>query len=269
MIDMGRGNVLGVRVSIVDYEMVVSEVVYAAGAKRPFSVTALAVHGVMTGVFDQQQRYRLNHLDMVVPDGQPVRWALNALRRQRLLADRVYGPTLMLRICTAAAEKGLPVFLYGSTPSVLAGLTRGLQAQCPGLIIAGTQASAFRQLTADQKQTMMADIRASGAAMVFVGLGCPRQETFAYECRDGHSMPVIAVGAAFDFHAGSLPQAPALLQRVGLEWAFRLVHEPRRLWRRYLFLNPAFVGLFILQAIGVWDFDPLDTVRPLEELRYG
>lgn len=268
MIDRGKASVLGVNVNIVDYAAVVAVVLDAAATKRALSVTALAVHGVMTGVLDQRQRHRLNHLDMVVPDGQPVRWALNALHGARL-DDRVYGPTLMLRVCAAAAEHHLPIFLYGSTPVVLARLTLGLETRCPGLVIAGAQPSAFRRLSPDEKQAMVAGIHASGAAIVFVGLGCPRQETFAYECRDALSMPVIAVGAAFDFHAGSLSQAPALLQRFGLEWAFRLVQEPMRLWRRYLLLNPAFVGLLLLQVSGARHFDSGDSLIPIEEMRYG
>jgi exopolysaccharide biosynthesis WecB/TagA/CpsF family protein len=268
MIDKGKGSVLGVRVSIVDYAAVIAAVVEAAGTGRALSVTALAVHGVMTGVLDERQRHRLNHLDLVVPDGQPVRWALNVLYGARL-RDRVYGPTLMLRVCAAAASRHWPIFLYGSTAPVLARLTRELEARCPGLVIAGARPSAFRRLQPAEQHAMVTDIRESGAAIVFVGLGCPRQETFAYECRDGLSMPVIAVGAAFDFHAGSLSQAPALLQKYGLEWAFRLVQEPKRLWRRYMLLNPAFVALLILQASGAHHFDSGDSRIPVEEMRYG
>ncbi len=118
-------------------------------------------------------------------------------------------------------------------------------------------------------QGVVEHIRASGAALTFVGLGCPRQETWVYEYRDALSMPILAVGAAFDFHAGSLAQAPPRLQRLGLEWAFRLVQEPRRLWRRYLVLNPAFVGLLALQATGLYGIDAAESAVPLEELRHG
>jgi exopolysaccharide biosynthesis WecB/TagA/CpsF family protein len=268
VIDRGKGSVLGVRVSMIDYEAAVASVLEAAKAKRAMAVTALAVHGVMTGVLDRQQRYRLNHLDLVVPDGQPVRWALNALHCAGL-SDRVYGPNLMLHVCAAAADQHLPIFLYGSTIQVLKRLTRNLQARFPRLEIAGARASAFRRLSPAEKKAIEAEIRASRTAIVFVGLGCPRQETWAYEFRDALSMPILATGAAFDFHAGSLSQAPPVLQRVGLEWAFRLAHEPRRLWRRYLFLNPSFLGLLALQAVGALRFDSADDAAPLEELRYG
>jgi N-acetylglucosaminyldiphosphoundecaprenol N-acetyl-beta-D-mannosaminyltransferase len=268
VVDKGKASVLGVRVSMIDYEAAVASVIEAAKAKRAMALTALAVHGVMTGVLDSQQRYRLNHLDLVVPDGQPVRWALNALHGARL-PDRVYGPNLMLRVCAEAADQHLPVFFYGSTTAVLDRLTRNVEARFPRLEIAGARSSAFRRLSPAEKNAIQAEIRASGAAIVLVGLGCPRQETWAYEYRDALSMPILAVGAAFDFHAGSLSQAPSVLQRLGLEWAFRLAHEPRRLWRRYLFLNPSFLGLLALQAAGVLQFDPTDDAAPLEELRYG
>jgi exopolysaccharide biosynthesis WecB/TagA/CpsF family protein len=267
MINKGKGNVLGVGVSMIDYEAAVGAVVQAATTLRPLAITALAVHGVMSGVLDGQQRYRLNHLDMVVPDGQPVRWALNALHDAHL-PDRVYGPNLMLRVCAAAADQNLPVYLYGSTTEVLERLGQSLTARYPQLTIAGSRPSAFRRLSSGETNAIVEEIKASGARIVFVGLGCPRQETWAFECRDALSMPILAVGAAFDFHAGSLSQAPELLQRLGLEWAFRLVHEPRRLWRRYVFLNPAFLGLLALQGLGM-HFDSAEALPALEEMRHG
>jgi N-acetylglucosaminyldiphosphoundecaprenol N-acetyl-beta-D-mannosaminyltransferase len=268
MIDKGKASILGVCVNMIDYEAAVAAVIAAAGEKRPMAVTALAVHGVMTGVLNRQQRHRLNHLDLVLPDGQPVRWALNALHGAGL-ADRVYGPNFMLQVCAAAARARLPILLYGSTGPVLHRLTRNLQAKFPQLQIAGVRASAFRRLTRAEQDAVSDDIRASGAAIVFVGLGCPRQEAWAYEQSQALSMPILAVGAAFDFHAGSLSQAPHALQRLGLEWAFRLAHEPRRLWKRYLFLNPAFLGLLALQACGAVRFSVADAAAPLEEMRYG
>lgn len=267
MLDKGKGSILGVNVNMIDYEAAVATVIAAATANRPLAITALAVHGIMTGVFDRQQRHRLNHLDMVVPDGQPVRWALDALHGARL-KDRVYGPNLMLRVCAAAAEHSLPIYLYGSTTAVLDRLIVRLTSTYPELQVAGVRPSAFRRLSPVEKDATVQEIRRSGAAIVFVGLGCPRQETWAYECREALAMPILAVGAAFDFHAGSLSQAPPVLQRMGLEWAFRLMQEPRRLWRRYMFLNPAFLALLALQASGM-HFDSADALVPLEEMRHG
>lgn len=238
-------------VDAVDYEAAVDRVVFAAQEHRPYGVTALAVHGVMTGVQDRAHAFRLNELEMVVPDGQPVRWALNILHSARL-ADRVYGPDLTLHLCAAAESAKLPVYFYGSKESVLGPLLAELKRRFPRLEIAGYEPSLFRRTTEEEKQDIVKRIRESGARITFVGLGCPRQEVWAFEYRKALSMPVIAVGAAFDFHAGSLAQAPALLQRLGLEWLFRLRHEPRRLWKRYLYLNPYYLALFGLQASRLW-----------------
>jgi exopolysaccharide biosynthesis WecB/TagA/CpsF family protein len=240
MIDRGKRSVLGVGVNVIDYDAAVARIVEAARLSRPLGVTALAVHGVMTGFLDPVHRYRLNHIDLVVPDGQPVRWALSFLHGERL-PDRVYGPTLTLKVVEAAAREGLPVYLYGSTPAVLDALRARLLERFPGLILAGVSASRFTRVDAATNQALVEAVVASGARIVLVGLGCPRQEVFAFENAQALGCPVLAVGAAFDFHAGRLPQAPAWMQARGLEWAYRLAQEPRRLWRRYLVLNPVFL----------------------------
>lgn len=259
---------LGVRVDAVDYDAAVQRIIAAAGEGRPLGVSALAVHGVMTGVLDAVQRYRLNSLELVVPDGQPVRWALNWLYRTGL-TDRVYGPTLMDRVCARCADEGLPVFLFGGTASLLEQLSRRLRQRYPELRIAGVRPSLFRTLSLDESGEVAAAIRASGARVTLVGLGCPRQEVWAYEFRQRLSMPLVAVGAAFSFHAGRLSQAPPWMQRRGLEWLYRLGCEPARLWRRYLLLNPLYATLLVLQASGLLRFDPEDAVRPRQEILYG
>ena len=268
MIDRGKQNVLGVLVDAVDYDAAVQKIVRAAVARESYGVAALAVHGVMTGVMDAAQRYRLNDLDLAVPDGQPVRWALNTLHRAGL-RDRVYGPELTLRVCDSAARQGLPVYFYGSGRGVLDAMVHQIQTRFPRLIVAGSHPSWFRTTTDEEKHEIVAQIRASGARIVFVGLGCPRQETWVYEYRRELRMPAIAVGAAFDFHAGTLPQAPLRLQRLGLEWLFRLGKEPRRLWRRYLYLNPYYVGLLLLQRSGAWKPDPRSAQRPERSCNFG
>lgn len=266
--DRRRHDVLGVLIDAVDYDAAVGAVMDAARAGRHFATTAAASHAVMTGVHDPEQRHRLNALDMVVPDGQPVRWALNLLHGTRL-ADRVYGPELMLRCCVAAAAEGLPVFLYGSTPETLGKLRAALVERVPGLEIAGALPSRFRRLSAAEKAEVVATVRASGARLLFAGLGCPRQETWVYEYRPHLALPLVAVGAAFDFHAGTQPQAPAGMQRLGLEWLFRLAHEPRRLWRRYLGLGPEYLWLVGLQAVGLRRVDPASAPAPVQELGFG
>jgi len=267
MRDAGKRNILGILIDAVDYDYAINFVLQAARNKQPAMVSALAVHGLMTGVLDREHKFRLNRFDLLVPDGQPVRWVLNWLYHTRL-ADRVYGPTLTRRLCAQAAAEGLPVYFYGSTPAVLTALSRSLGEAFRGLIIAGMEPSKFRRLTPSEKEELATRIRASGASVLFVGLGCPRQEVFAYEFRVALEMPVLAVGAAFPFLAGFVPQAPQWMQDRGLEWLFRLVSEPRRLWRRYLYLNPAYALLVALQMLGVSRF-PTNGQAPRSELLYG
>jgi exopolysaccharide biosynthesis WecB/TagA/CpsF family protein len=143
----------------------------------------------------------------------------------------------MLRCCARAAEEGFPIYLYGSTRDVLVPLKRRLEQRFPGLKVAGTSESRFGMIGPGAQEEIAAQIRASGAKLVFVGLGCPRQEIFTWAMRDQVSLPMLAVGAAFDFHAGLATEAPTWMQRWGLQWVHRLAGDPRRLWRRYLLLN--------------------------------
>lgn len=251
MIDGGKRNVLGVLVDAVDMEAAVARILKSAVRREAYGVTALAVHGVMTGVVDAEQRFRINELDLVTPDGQPVRWMLNRLHGTRL-PERVYGPKLMLEVCNRAARKGLPVYFYGSQADVLDRLVANLGRLFPQLEVAGVEPSKFGRTNSAGKRDIVRRILESGAAITFVGLGCPRQEAFAYEYKDALSMPTVALGAAFDYNAGILSEPPEVIQRAGLQWAGRLVQEPRRLWRRYLLHNSAFVLLALLQLARVW-----------------
>lgn len=268
MIDRGKRSILGVGIDVVDYEAAVSRIIDAARTKRALAVSALAVHGVMTGVLDPEHRYRLNRLDLVVPDGQPVRWALRWLHGEKL-KDRVYGPTLTLKVCEAAGKTGLPVYLYGSTPEVLEALESNLVDRFPGLEIAGRSPSRFGCVDDDTNERILQEVRASGARIVLVGLGCPRQEVFAFENAEALGCPVLAVGAAFDFHAGCMSQAPEWMQDRGLEWLFRLVQEPRRLWRRYLVLNPLFLWNVLRQRTGLHRFSIADNRAPTKRRNFA
>lgn len=267
MIDRGKRNLLGVQVDTLDYEAAAQRVLEAAEEPRSYSCTALAVHGVITGVTDAEQRHRINRLDLVTPDGQPVRWALNLLYRVGL-PDRVYGPNLMLALCERAAEAGLPIYLYGSAPETVGRLHGSLRGRFEGLRIAGAEPSRFRRLTSDERGALIERVRNSGARILFVGLGCPRQEVFAYEMAAGLGIPVLAVGAAFDYHAGLRQEPPQWLQRLGLQWAHRLAQDPGRLWKRYLGSNLLFVALLTLQLARIWR--PSTGGRaPASELMYG
>lgn len=264
MIDIGKRNILGIDISVIDYDAAVARVVQAARKRSPLKVTALAVHGVMTGVFDPHHRFRLNDMDLVMPDGQPVRWALNLLYRAGL-RDRVYGPNFTLKMCEKAAVENLKIYLYGSKESVLADFKKNLEEKFPDLEIVGAQPSLFRRSTDEEKVEIAEQIRASGADIVFVGLGCPRQEIWVHEFAELIGLPSIAVGAAFDFHAGTLKQAPETMQRYGLEWFYRLCQEPRRLWRRYVFLNPIYICMLLAQVAHIMRFEDRGSPPPQTE----
>lgn len=251
MIDEGKHNVLGVMVSAIDYESATEKVITAAQECRPLALTALAVHGVMTGVADPAHNARLNSFDVVTPDGQPVRWGLKVLYGVKL-PDRVYGPTLTLRVLARCAELGLPIYLYGSTDETLARLVVELRRMCPGLTIAGVEASKFRAVADGEDREIAARVTESGARLLLVGLGCPRQEVFTHAMRPLLNMPMMAVGAAFDYHAGLLRKPPAWMQRYSLEWLWRLGLEPGRLWKRYLILNPAYLARLFAQKLHLW-----------------
>ena len=259
MIDRGKVDVIGVLVDAVDYDAAVGRIVDAAIAGVPLRVSALAVHGVMSGVDDPEHLARLNSFDLVTPDGQPVRWAMNWLHRTAL-PDRVYGPDLTLAVCRAAVERGLGVYFHGSTPHPLEHLERRLPTLVPGIRISGTSPSTFGTSTPSELDDLAEQIRATGASICFVGLGCPRQEVFVYENAPRLSMPCLAVGAAFDFHAGLQKEPPAWVQRAGLQWFQRLLRNPRRLWRRYVVLNPRYAVRVVRQRLG--RYDPPATRQP-------
>jgi N-acetylglucosaminyldiphosphoundecaprenol N-acetyl-beta-D-mannosaminyltransferase len=266
--DLGKRNVLGVLVDATDNEGAVSRVLAAAREHRPLACTALAVHGVMTGVDDPVHRYRLNHFDLATPDGQPVRWALNWLYGAGL-ARTTHGSGLMLGVCERAAEERLPIYLYGSTQIVLDRLVLVLRRRFPSVVIVGSEPSKFRRTSTNEKQELVERIHASGASIVFIGLGCPRQEVFAYEYRDPLGIPTLAVGAAFDYLAGELREPHPLVRRAGFEWLHRLILEPRRLWKRYALLNPRFLWGLGRQLVGLSDPMAGRAERPTEELLYG
>jgi len=239
-------NLIGVGVSGTTYSESLALVLQAARSGVPACVTHLAVHGLMVANRDHGMRAMLEVFQIVAPDGMPLKVGLNLIHRTRL-PDRVYGPEFMQMTCATSAAEGIGVYLYGSHPHVLAALRQRLVGRHPGLRVVGSQPSAFRPLSREEDDQLVAEVNGSGAGFLLLGLGCPLQERFAYEHRTRIRAVQICVGAAFDFHAGNKRMAPRWMQQHSLEWLFRLSQEPRRLWRRYLVLNTVFLYEFLLQ----------------------
>lgn len=244
-----RGEILGVPLAISDYEQVLDwmDAMVASGARG--WLTAAAVNLVMSANDDPSTMRALEGATLAVPDGQPLVWALRLLGH--VGATRVYGPDLMERWCARAATTGTPTYLYGGrSDDALELLTRRLRERFPGLRIAGGYSPPFRALTDPEREQVVEDIDGSGAKVVWVGTGQPKQEIWMSEMRAHLAAPLlVGVGAAFDFHAGIVSQAPGWMQRGGLEWAYRLSREPRRLWRRYASQNPRFIAGFARQYL--------------------
>jgi N-acetylglucosaminyldiphosphoundecaprenol N-acetyl-beta-D-mannosaminyltransferase len=210
-------------------------------------LTAAAVNLVMSAREEPATLAATLDATLAVPDGMPLVWALRLLGHRA--ATRIYGPDLMAAFCARAARAGTPMYLYGGrTPEALELLIRRLGERFPGLVIAGSHSPPFRELTPAEEQRAIAAIDDSGAQVVWVGTGQPKQERWMHQMRPRLRAPLlVGVGAAFDFHAGIVPQAPSWMQRSGLEWTYRLAREPRRLWRRYARYNPRFVAGFARQ----------------------
>ncbi len=243
------GTVLGVRVDRTDYAEAVRAVLDAAEAGRVMRVAAANVHVVMEARDDPELAALLGAFELVVPDGQPVRWTLDATGPSPL-PDRVYGPELMRRVVTEAAARHVPIYLYGATPEVLGRLEDALRARFEGLSIAGSHAPGFGDDLWREADRDVEQIRQSGARIIFVALGCPRQERWVGLHGPRIGVPCLAVGAAFELLAGTKRMAPGPLQRAGLEWAYRLATEPRRTWRRYALHNPRFAVRALAQVWG-------------------
>lgn len=235
-----RRPVLGAPIDVVTAGEAVQRIAAWAQAHESRVVCLCNAHSVVTASRDADFMQVIEQADMATPDGAPVAWML---RRQGARAQqRVSGPDLMLEYCAHAAAHGESIFLFGSAPQTLASLQQRLLARWPKLRIAGSLAPPFGPLTAAEDSAAVQFINASGAGTVWVGLGCPRQERWMHEHRGSVRAVMIGVGAAFDFHAGTLPRAPAWMRYNGLEWLHRLVREPRRLFARYLVTNFAFLA---------------------------
>jgi N-acetylglucosaminyldiphosphoundecaprenol N-acetyl-beta-D-mannosaminyltransferase len=235
-------------VSTTSYSDATEKIISWARAGESRYVAVATAHTLIEAHDSSAFREVINQADLVTPDGMPLVWMLRLKgeRGQR----RVYGPTLMLHTLRAAETESIPVGLYGSNGEVLGLLRDRLKRQFPQLSLIYAFSPPYRDLSPAENAEIARQIRESGTRILFVGLGCPKQERWMALQRTKIPVVMIGVGAAFDFLSGSKRQAPAWLQRAGLEWAFRLVHEPRRLWKRYLFHNPRFAVLAIADLIG-------------------
>ncbi len=240
---------LGVPLALTDYERTLDWMEEMIAHNEHGYVCVCNVHTVMASGEDEELRSAVTSSSMNVPDGQPLVWAINALGHP--LGRRVYGPDLMARACARAATSGQRFYLYGGrNQGALVQLALNLRQRYPGVKIVGGYSPPHRRLTEEERDAVATEINHSRADVVWVGIGVPKQEKWMADMRPRlDASLLIGVGAAFDFHAGLVPQAPGWLQQAGLEWAYRLAHEPRRLWRRYMRYNPRFIVAFSGQLL--------------------
>jgi N-acetylglucosaminyldiphosphoundecaprenol N-acetyl-beta-D-mannosaminyltransferase len=240
-----KERILSAQVSITDYKTACDRIFTWASTHQSRYIIAANVHVVMTTYWDRSYRHIVNQAALVTPDGMPLVWALRWLGWSQ--ATRVYGPDLMLHCCQRAAQEQVPIYLYGGTHTMLQKLQANLTNRFPALNIAGTHAPPFRKLTPDETTADIDRIHQSGAAIVFVALGCPKQEFWMAQQQGKLQAVMVGVGAAFAFHSGEVSQAPRWMMATGLEWLYRLAVEPERLWQRYLINNPVFLILLFWQ----------------------
>jgi N-acetylglucosaminyldiphosphoundecaprenol N-acetyl-beta-D-mannosaminyltransferase len=262
--------ILGMRVDVTTYSDAAVSVLQWAARRESRYICVANVHMVMEAYDDSDFRQIVNGADLVTSDGMPLVWSLRLLGVPA--ATRVYGPELMPRLCEEAAVRGIPVGLFGGTPDVLPKLRTRLKSSSPDLAIAYSWSPPFRPLSHEEDRKAVEEINDSGARLLFVGLGCPKQERWMAEHKHRIQAVMLGVGAAFDFLAGIKRQAPAIVQNLGMEWGFRLASEPRRLWKRYLYNNPRFLRLLAGQLVAERHGGPpggRDQMRPERRVRLG
>jgi len=244
--------ILGIRVDRTSYTDTTNRVIAWATSGDYRYVSVANVHMIMEAYDSDDFRKIVNKADIVTPDGMPLVLMLRILGLKN--QPRVYGPTLMKHICEASARDGVSVGFYGSTQETLKALIHNLTARIPNLKIGYTYSPPFHLLTSEEDETIVKEINASKVKILFVGLGCPKQERWMAAHYGRVQAVMIGVGAGFDFYAGTVKQAPKWVMRIGIEWLFRFCMEPKRLWRRYLYNNPRYRGLVALQLLKLRDF---------------
>ena len=242
--------VLGVPIAVTDYDGAIGVMDALVDSRERGYVCAAPVHALMVAQKDRGMLAALRGSTIVVPDGMPIVWATNLLGER--LEDRVYGPELMSRYSERCVERGHRVWLYGGRDQgSLVQLALSLRRRHPGIQIVGGYSPPYRPLTEDEESALVDQINVARPDVLWVGIGVPKQEKWMHRMRDRLDVPVMCgVGAAFDFHAGRISQAPRWMQRHGLEWIYRIAQEPRRLLPRYLYFNPRFVAAFARQYMA-------------------
>lgn len=242
-----KAPVVGIPISVTSYDEVL-DALSNRPRDRATIVAVCNVHSVMSARRNEDLAAAIEAAEIATPDGVPIVWALRALVRGD--QERVYGPELMRRAMIESDRLGWAHYLYGSTPETLARLREAIEAVAPNANIVGSFSPPFRAMDETETEESLEAIRASGADVVWVGLGMPKQELWMDSIRAQlPGVALLGVGAAFDFLAGTKKQAPAWMQKAGLEWLFRLIQEPRRLWRRYIWNNPAYAFLLAMQVL--------------------
>lgn len=262
--DHERVNILGIGVSAVNLPTAVSTIAGWIARREPNFVCVRDVHGIVASLSDPQLQRIHSSSGLVTPDGMPLVWFCRLSGFEDV--ERVYGPDLLLAVCEASLKTGWRHYFYGGASGVATRLAERLEQRFPGLQVAGTFAPPFRCLTEDEENEVARAIMGSRADIVWVGLSTPKQEKWMADHVARLSTPVlIGVGAAFDYHAGTKAQAPRWIQRTGLEWFFRLMTEPKRLWRRYIFGIPVFLAHLLLQVLGLRDYPSGSTEKRATE----
>jgi N-acetylglucosaminyldiphosphoundecaprenol N-acetyl-beta-D-mannosaminyltransferase len=242
-------EILGVPIAMTNYAEAMDVMDGMVARRERGYVCAVAVHAVMVSQADPEMLAAVSGSSLTVPDGMPLVWAANALGQN--LPNRVYGPELMRRYSDRCAERGHRVWLYGGRDQgSLAQLALNMRRMHPGIQIVGGYSPPFRPLTASEEDGLVAQINRDRPDVLWCGVGVPKQEKWMARMRDRVDVPVMcAVGAAFDFHAGRISQAPSWMQERGLEWTYRIAQEPTRLLPRYLYYNPRFLLSFARQFL--------------------
>lgn len=245
-----KTTLLSTNVFVTTYELVTQNIHSWTLNRESCYVCAANVHMIMEAHDHPSFRDVVNNADMVTPDGMPLVWLmrLKGVHQQQ----RVYGPTLMLHVLEICEKESIPIGLLGSTPDVLELLRKKLIIKYPQLKINYSYSPPFGDLSEDANDRIVTNFNGSGSKILFIGLGCPKQEIWMSKNKGRIKAVMIGVGAAFDFNAGVKRQSPPFLQKIGLEWLFRLFHEPGRLWKRYLYNNPRFIFLALIDLLGLY-----------------